>query len=228
MSRKYLLIGVLVVSMAMWVLATGCRCKYPQEEMDAARNSIADAKAADAPKYASEEFKSAEDMLARAETQANENECDEAKASAIETVRLAEIAKELALKRKAEEMAPPPPPPPPPEVKKLPLLRAVYFDFDKFNIRSDQRSMLEANGKALMENAEYSVIIEGHCDERGTNEYNLALGQRRADSAKNFLIGMGVSPSRMTTISYGEERPADPGHNEEAWAKNRKADFVVK
>ncbi len=71
------------------------------------------------------------------------------------------------------------------------------------------------------------MIIEGHCDERGTNEYNIALGDRRANSAKNFLINLGIAASRLTTISYGEERPLDPGHKIQAWAKNRRAQFVI-
>ena len=72
-----------------------------------------------------------------------------------------------------------------------------------------------------------TVTIQGHCDERGTNEYNLALGDRRADSTKTFLVDLGISASRLTTVSYGEERPVDPRHNEEAWAKNRRAHFVI-
>ena len=72
-----------------------------------------------------------------------------------------------------------------------------------------------------------TVTIEGHCDERGTNEYNLALGDRRAESAKRFLTDLGISATRLTTVSYGEERPVDPRHNEEAWAKNRRAHFVI-
>ena len=226
MKRSYVFAGIFVLSLLMWMFATGCAKPYPQEEMDAARNAVADARAAEAPKYAPEEFKSAEDMLAKAERQAAEKECEEAKASAIETVRLAEIAKELALKNKPEP--PPPPPPPPPVAKAIPMMKKIYFDFDKFNIREDQRPVLEANGKALIENPEYSIMIEGHCDERGTNEYNLALGQKRADSAKNFMIGMGVPASSITTISYGEEKPMDPGHNEDAWSMNRRDEFVIK
>ena len=78
-----------------------------------------------------------------------------------------------------------------------------------------------------MANTNVSVIIEGHCDERGTNEYNMALGDRRASSAKSFLVDLGVESRRLTTISYGEEKPIDPAHNEAAWAKNRRAHFVI-
>lgn len=103
----------------------------------------------------------------------------------------------------------------------------IHFDFDKFFIRSDAQDILEQKAEYMRQNPEISVIIEGHCDERGTDEYNIALGERRAESAKQFMMRLGISDSRMVTISYGEERPVDPGHNEEAWAKNRRAHFVI-
>ncbi len=103
----------------------------------------------------------------------------------------------------------------------------VLFDYDKSAIRSDQRSALNRNAELLMKYKTVRVQIEGHCDERGTNEYNLALGQRRADATKQYLVEYGVSSSRITTISYGEERPVDRGHNETAWGKNRRSEFVI-
>lgn len=108
------------------------------------------------------------------------------------------------------------------------LNEMVHFDFDKYNIRPDAAEVLKRKAEWLKENPEVKVIIEGHCDERGTNQYNLALGERRANSSKQFLIKLGIAAERMETISYGEERPLDPGHNEEAWAKNRRAQFVIK
>ncbi|MFQ5700405.1 MAG: peptidoglycan-associated lipoprotein Pal [Acidobacteriota bacterium] len=108
------------------------------------------------------------------------------------------------------------------------VLKTIYFDFDKFNIRDDQKPTLRENVRWLKgELSRFNVLIEGHCDERGTNEYNLALGDRRANAARVFLINLGVPASRIRTISYGEERPADPRHNEEAWARNRRAAFVL-
>jgi peptidoglycan-associated lipoprotein len=103
----------------------------------------------------------------------------------------------------------------------------IYFDFDKSELKPEARAVLRKKADWLLKHPEYSVRIEGHCDERGTNEYNLALGQRRADSAKKFLVALGVDESRISTISYGEERPADPRHNEEAWAKNRRDEFKL-
>jgi peptidoglycan-associated lipoprotein len=87
--------------------------------------------------------------------------------------------------------------------------------------------ILKENAALLHKYPKVKIQIEGHCDERGTNEYNLALGERRANSTRNYLISLGISPDRISTISYGEERPLDPGHNEEAWAKNRRAHFVI-
>ncbi len=103
----------------------------------------------------------------------------------------------------------------------------VYFDFDRSNIRPDQVSSIEANAAVLKENPGMTIKIEGNCDERGTNEYNMALGERRAQSAKRYLENLGVDPSRMTTISYGEERPINHGHDELAWSQNRRDDFVI-
>ncbi|MBW2567829.1 MAG: peptidoglycan-associated lipoprotein Pal [Deltaproteobacteria bacterium] len=103
----------------------------------------------------------------------------------------------------------------------------ICFDFDKSNLLPLAQDVLRRKAEWLWNNPEVSVIIEGHCDERGTNDYNLALGDRRAESARSFLVDLGIEGSRLTTISYGEERPVDPGHNEEAWAKNRRAHFTI-
>jgi len=104
-------------------------------------------------------------------------------------------------------------------------LGTVYFDFDKYDLRPDARDTLAANAEWLKSNSGIQIQIEGHCDERGTVEYNLALGERRANAVKSYLVSLGVDDARLFTISYGEEMPADPGHNQEAWAKNRRAQF---
>ncbi|MBW2018647.1 MAG: peptidoglycan-associated lipoprotein Pal [Deltaproteobacteria bacterium] len=103
----------------------------------------------------------------------------------------------------------------------------IHFEFDKSRLLPEAKEILRHKAKWLMAHPDISVIIEGHCDERGTNEYNMALGDRRAQSAKSFLVDLGIARERLTTISYGEERPVDPRHNEEAWAKNRRAHFVI-
>ena len=102
----------------------------------------------------------------------------------------------------------------------------VYFDFDKSNIRDDQKSRMETNATYLKDNPSAAIAIEGNCDERGTNEYNMALGDRRATSAKKYLANLGVDESRLTAISYGEEKPLNFGHDELAWSQNRRGDFV--
>ena len=109
-------------------------------------------------------------------------------------------------------------------------LEDIHFDFDKFNLKAEAREILNRHAEWLNKNKDVklAIIIEGHCDERGTADYNMALGQRRASQAAKYLIGMGIDAGRITTISYGLELPLDPGHNEEAWAKNRRAHFVVK
>ena len=103
----------------------------------------------------------------------------------------------------------------------------IYFEFDKATLLPMALDILKKKAEHLYNNPGITIVIEGHCDERGTNEYNLALGDRRAESAKSFLVDLGILPSRLTTVSYGEERPVDPNHNREAWAKNRRAHFVV-
>ena len=107
-------------------------------------------------------------------------------------------------------------------------LRDAFFDFDKYEIRPEDAKVLDSNASWLKTNLNLLVLIEGHCDERGTNEYNLALGERRAKSAMNYLVSQGVQASRITIISYGEERPQCTEHSEACWAKNRRAHFLVK
>jgi peptidoglycan-associated lipoprotein len=106
--------------------------------------------------------------------------------------------------------------------------RTIYFDYDRSELRADAREGLQANAGYLKSNSAVKVQIEGNCDERGSNEYNLALGKRRAEAAYKYLVDLGVDASRMTTISYGEEHAAVEGHNELAWAKNRRDDFKVR
>ena len=104
----------------------------------------------------------------------------------------------------------------------------VLFDFDKADLREDGKRTCQAVADFLRKNPKARLLIEGHCDERGTPEYNLALGERRAVAVRNYLVSLGVPKGVLSTVSFGEERPLDPGHTEEAWAKNRRAHFVTK
>lgn len=105
-------------------------------------------------------------------------------------------------------------------------LNRIHFDFDKSDIKSEYKKTLEDNAAWLKKNKDTKVSVEGHCDERGTEEYNIALGHRRANSAKGYLVTLGVDSKRMTTKSYGEEKSLETCHNESCWWKNRRAEFV--
>lgn len=125
---------------------------------------------------------------------------------------------------------PPPPPPPPSSPTEEELfqknVRNIFFDFDKYNIRSDQEQPMQADSQFLTQHPNIKFTIEGHCDERGSIEYNLALGDKRANSVKEALTTAGVNADRIHTISYGKERPVCSEHNEECWQQNRRAQFV--
>jgi peptidoglycan-associated lipoprotein len=108
------------------------------------------------------------------------------------------------------------------------LARVFYFEFDRSQLRQEDLAALEMHADILRSNPERSVVIEGHADERGTREYNLALGERRANAIRSFLTSAGVSSRQIETVSYGEERPEDPGHNEAAWARNRRAIVIYR
>jgi len=121
--------------------------------------------------------------------------------------------------------------PKPAPVEKKPekiVLEDVFFDFDKYDIKDQYRKVLARDAEILINHPDLNLLVEGHCDERGTNEYNLALGEKRAKAVVDFLVAYGLDRKRISMISYGEERPFDPGHNEAAWAKNRRAHLVIK
>jgi peptidoglycan-associated lipoprotein len=106
-------------------------------------------------------------------------------------------------------------------------LKDVFFQYDRAIIELDQRGALDGNVRWLMANSRVRIVVEGHCDERGTAEYNLGLGERRAKAVRDYLVTAGIAPSRISTISYGKERPFVPGHDESAWKQNRRAHFSV-
>ncbi len=128
--------------------------------------------------------------------------------------------------------APPPPPPPPPvQASEEELfsrsIKDAYFDYDKYDIRPDAQSALQADAQFLQQHPDIKFTIEGHCDERGSTEYNLALGDNRANAAKQALVSLGISADRIKTISYGKEKPVCTEANEECWQRNRRAHFVL-
>jgi peptidoglycan-associated lipoprotein len=117
--------------------------------------------------------------------------------------------------------------PSPKEFAETSALRDIHFEFDRFEVRAQDKPVLDENAKWLKQNSA-QLLIEGHCDERGTNEYNLALGERRAKATRDYLVSIGVDGGRITVISYGEERPLCTDRAESCWAQNRRAHFLVK
>lgn len=113
------------------------------------------------------------------------------------------------------------------EINREAPLRMIHFDFDEYFIREDAKPVLESNAAWLNKFKTAQILIEGHCDERGTEEYNLALGEKRAKSTFDYLVSLGISPSRLKTISYGKSQPLDMGHTEASWDKNRRAQFTI-
>jgi peptidoglycan-associated lipoprotein len=138
----------------------------------------------------------------------------------------------VAVVAPAPAPADPAPPPPPPRVEAAAPAPAelapvsVYFGFDSADLTEESRAALRALFEAARQRGEVALRVEGHCDERGTTEYNLVLGQRRADAAKTYLTALGLEPARVTTVSYGKERPRSAGHDEAAWRENRRGDVV--
>ncbi|MFZ3064703.1 MAG: peptidoglycan-associated lipoprotein Pal [Nitrospirota bacterium] len=139
-----------------------------------------------------------------------------------------ELAAKPAVEEKASAPAAKEEPIPAAEEKKILELKDAFFDFDKSLIRDDAKAPLQNNAEFLRANKNTKIVIEGHCDERGTIEYNIALGQRRAESAKRYLVNLGIDASRISTVSYGKERPFCKEHNEDCYQSNRRAHFIVK
>ncbi len=111
--------------------------------------------------------------------------------------------------------------------RSTPPLKAIFFDFDSYEIRDDMKSRLREDARYLLDHPEFKVELQGNCDERGSSEYNLALGEKRALVVKRYLVNLGIDPERLTTVSFGEEKPLAKGHNEAAWALNRRVDLVI-
>jgi peptidoglycan-associated lipoprotein len=198
--------GILILILCFGLILTGCPKKTVVKEEPSVRKE-------EAAKLEAE----------RAAKEARERELakireEEAKKKEEEARKAREFEKGLVAKKEPGIEG---------EIFESKLLKDIHFDFDKYDIRLGDAEILKENGTLLKKYPNVKVQIEGHCDERGTVEYNLALGERRANSTKKYLISLGVSPDRISTISYGKERPLDPGHNEEAWAKNRRAHPIV-
>ncbi len=186
-----------VLMLVCIVFVTGCA----KEQIESRPTGLQ----AEVTEESAEEAKSSEELAAEeARRKAEEYELEQAEAEA-----------EAAQKEEARAA----------DISQLKEL--IHFDFDSYELKPQDREILKEKASILRNREEIDLMIEGHCDERGTEEYNLALGERRARAAYEYLILLGVSPDRLDIISYGEEKPLDPRHNEQAWAKNRRAQFRV-
>ena len=215
--KRNLSLTILVMLLAI-VFVSGCAKKTVlRDEKAAAKESAAAVEVARAAEKAAAVEKSAAALEAArvAEKAASVKKADDAKKSA--EAKAAAAASDMKSKEKAAAVP----------AKDLYELADINFDYDKFSLRDEARGILNKHADWLNRNNDVLLAVEGHCDERGTAEYNLALGERRANAAAKFLIDNGVDAKRIKTISYGEELPLDPGHNEEAWAKNRRAHLVA-
>ena len=209
MKRNSVCIGIMAVIFCIsMMLMTGCAKKAVSKD----EGLVAGEKKAAAAQSEADIKKKAAEAAAKEEA-ARKLAAEQAAAQQKEDV------KELALKRDAAATAA--------AEKEQTAFEDIYFVFDKSTIEPEAREILKRLAGLLGSNKNYSLVIEGHCDERGTVEYNLALGQRRADAAMKYLVDLGLDKESIKTITYGKERPLDPGHDEEAWAKNRRAHFLT-
>lgn len=232
-------LALICASVALMIAGCATTASY-RPESDSMKATLAEAKAAGAETRAPEEFAAAEACLDWFTHEATEftpfadpdarirGKCLAAFAALREKMAVAPVAR-----IPAEAVSPPVMPQPETsqargaaEEKASPL-KDMFFDFDKSSIREDMKKSLIENVQWLKANPTASIIIEGHCDERGTGEYNLALGQRRANSITNDLVAAGINAKRIKVISYGKERPFAPGHDESTWKWNRRAHFVL-
>jgi peptidoglycan-associated lipoprotein len=203
MMRKSYIVSVIFI-LCIGLVLMGCPKKTVVKDEPSAR---AEAAKIEAERVAKEK-----------EREVKEKEAKEREAARLEEQAKREFERSLVAKRTPGIEG---------EVFESSLLKPIFFDFDKYDIRPADTEILKGNSALLKKFPNLKIQIEGHCDERGTNEYNLALGERRANSTKKYLTSLGVTADRVSTISYGEEKALDPGHNEEAWTKNRRANFLI-
>lgn len=252
MKRKST-IAFMMALMACCILWQGCG-KDAREMIEQAETALGEAREAEARKYAPEEYISAEESLATAHSKFDNRRYKDAEAQAITARDQAVLARDRALERKQQPGAAGAGAEDQELVYNVPslygeediaegagltsvevgdaavvgaALKDINFDFDRYYMTEDARVVMAGNAQWMKERPDVKIRIEGHCDELGSEEYNIALGEKRARAAMDYLIQLGVSPSRLETISYGESLPLDPGHNDKAWEKNRRAHFAI-
>jgi len=208
--------SIFVLILCLGLLLAGC----PKKTVRVDRDRPSAPKAEEARRLEAERAarEAREAKEAREAQEAKERELARVKEEEAKLARKGELEKSLVAKKDLGIEG---------EVFESKLLKDIHFDFDKYDVRREDEGVLKENAAFLKKNPTWKIQIEGHCDERGTVEYNLALGERRANNTKRYLVSLGIGSNRISTISYGKERPLDPGHHEEAWAKNRRAHIVV-
>lgn len=243
----------LVIMMALFLGTAGMKScgQDAKKQLDSAKDVLEQAREEEADKYASEEFRSAEENLLLAQEQYDKYRFSKAESTALQAETKGRLALERALEEKArreeqrrkekekekedkalgynvstiysETVLTEPPE----EEQEKVALKDIHFNFDSSELSSSAKTILSMNAEWLKNHPDVNIEIEGHCDERGSEKYNLALGTKRARSACDYLVQEGIDADRMQTISYGESAPLDPRHTEEAWAKNRRVHFAV-
>jgi len=208
MIRKGFSMSIIVFLLCLGLLASGCPKKTVMKEEPSSKTE--------------QQLAAERDKAARLEAERKEKEAKE-----MARMKEEEAQKQPAQKEFEKSLVAKKTPGIEGEVFESQLLKDIHFDFDKYDVRPMDAEILMENAALLKKRPSMKVQIEGYCDERGTEEYNLALGERRANSTKKSLVSLGISPDRISTISYGEERPLDPKHNEEAWARNRRAHTII-
>jgi peptidoglycan-associated lipoprotein len=218
--------------LALAVLIAGCPKNIPQPEIDAAEQAMADIEST--KDCAPETYQAAKTMMDKARALLKEERYEDAKTALIAAKQLAEKARKECEEKKAAELAAKKEPEPEPVAKEIEIEKdtgpdrmvTVYFGFNEASLTDETRTALNNNAEFLRHHEGQRIQVEGHCDSRGSTEYNLALGERRAMAVRKYLVKLGVNPTRLEIISYGEERPADPSQSEEAWSQNRRAEFM--
>jgi peptidoglycan-associated lipoprotein len=229
MSKKVLTICGLL---ALAALIAGCPKNIPQPEIDAAEQAMADIEST--KDCAPETYQAAKTMMDKARALLKEERYEDAKTALIAAKQLAEKARKECDEKKAAELAAQKEPEPEPVAKEVEIEKdtgpdrmvTVYFGFNEANLTDEARAALNNNAEYLRHHEGQRIQVEGHCDSRGSTEYNLALGERRAMAVRKYLVKLGVNPTRLEIISYGEERPVDPSQSEDAWSQNRRAEFM--
>jgi peptidoglycan-associated lipoprotein len=204
MKRNLVWVGLIALVLCLSVaFLTGCAKKAALKE-----TAVTAAPAPAAPAQAVTDDAAAREKAMREQALRDKEAAEKAAKEAAERAKKEAAAKAAAILKELQ-------------------IADINFDFDKYNLKPEAQAILKAGAPAYLKYKEYKLVVEGHCDERGTVEYNLALGQKRADEAAKYLVDLGIEKDRIKTISYGKEMPLDAGHDEAAWAKNRRAHFVI-